>query len=219
MSSKDLQPPRVREPEPAPALVTHGSWPRGFEVNGTLLQELSGDIESDGVELAESRVERPRLDRWALRRGTLVDVIVTEPHIVDLSAREATVRGVRIEGGRIGALDLTGGHVDSLELRGIRIDYVGLAGAKLRDVVVADCHIGALDLPDATLDRVSIEGTAIDELGVRDAKLTHVDLRRATLGQVSDATALRGATITPAQAEQLAVQLARSAGIVLRDAD
>ncbi len=47
--------------------------------------------------------------------------------------------------------------------------------------------------------------------------LDHADLRGAELGITTDATALRGAIVTPAQLTEMAPVLAASLGIVVED--
>jgi uncharacterized protein YjbI with pentapeptide repeats len=67
------------------------------------------------------------------------------------------------------------------------------------------------------ITRFAARGTRISSLIVEHATLQHVDLREADLGGVAGLSALRGATISPWQLQQLAPLLAADRGIAVSD--
>lgn len=166
--------------------------------------------------LTECTVAAASVDRLDLHGATLVDVEFDALKATAVNAREARLRRVRLEGGRLGTLDLAGAEVDEVELRGIRIDYLSLAAAKVEDLLIVDCTIATLDLPQATLSRVRFENTRADEVDTRGMRADSLDLRGLDAASFLDVSSLRGATLTPWQIEQLAPALAASVGIDVR---
>ncbi len=124
---------------------------------------------------------------------------------------------MRVEGGRIGTLDLSDAELDEVRLRGIRIDYLSLAGARVDDLVIADCTIGALDLPGARLTRVAFASTRADEVDTRGLRSADLDLRGLDALAYLDVTGLRDATMSGDQVERIAAALAAGLGIRIRD--
>jgi uncharacterized protein YjbI with pentapeptide repeats len=181
-----------------------------FQLRWTALGETTDAAHSDLTECVFDDVTVETLD---LTGATLVDVEVTGIRATSVPARAARLRRVRFTGGRIGTLDLADAEIDEVELRGIRIDYVSLGGARVEDLLVAGCTIGTLDIPQATLTRVAFEATRADEVDTRGLRCEHVDLRGLEALSYLDLAALRGATLSPAQIEQLAPAFAAALGI------
>ena len=76
--------------------------------------------------------------------------------------------------------------------------------------------IETLDLQGARVERMAIVGGRVTELLLAQSTLVDVDLRGASLEAVVPATALAGATISLAQALDLATGLAAGLGIDVR---
>ncbi|GAA4488871.1 pentapeptide repeat-containing protein [Microbacterium panaciterrae] len=172
-------------------------------------------------DLAHAQFEQCSLsgsaDRVDLTGATLLDVEIVDARTAALSLKDATIRRLRIAGGRIGTLDLSGAHVAELILEHARIDYLSLAAAKIQDSVIADCTLATVDLPMATVTRVRFERSRADEVDTRGLRADSLDLRGLDALAFLDVTALRGTTLTARQVELLAPVFAAAAGIDVQD--
>lgn len=177
---------------------------------------LSGE-----ADLAHSSLEQCRLTADAesvdLTGATLMDVEMDAPRVASMTMRDATVRRLRIVGGRIGTLDLSTARSAELELTGVRIDYLTFGGARLEDALITDCVLRSLDMPQADLTRVRFEGCRAGEVDPRGMKAAHVDLRGLDAEAFLDVNSLRGVTMSPFQVQLLAPVMAAGLGIRLRD--
>ncbi|MDQ4213047.1 pentapeptide repeat-containing protein [Microbacterium capsulatum] len=205
-------PPRVSPPDLPEALNDAAGRRNGDHV----LQRIP--LADD---LAHARFEQCSLsgsaDRADLTGVTLLDVEIVDVRAAVVTLKDATVRRLRISGGRIGTLDLSGAHVAELILEHARIDYLTLAAAKIQDSLIADCTLTTLDLPAATATRVRFERTRVDEVDTRGLRADSLDLRGLDAEAFLDVSALRGATLTPHQVALLAPVFARAAGIDVQD--
>lgn len=156
-------------------------------------------------------------DRVDLTGATLLDVEIADARTPVLSLRDATIRRLRIAGGRIGTLDLSGAHIAELIVEHARVDYLSLAAAKVQDSLIADCTVATMDLPSATMTRVRFERSRVDEVDTRGLHADSLDLRGLDALAFLDVTALRGATLTSRQVESLASVFAQAAGIDVQD--
>ncbi|WP_336854362.1 pentapeptide repeat-containing protein [Sinomonas albida] len=134
-----------------------------------------------------------------------------------LSAPRSRFRDVELEASRIGSAELYDSTWDAVVVRGCKLGFVNLRAAKLTDVLLVGCTIEELDLGRATATRVAFEDCTLDSFDVTAAELRHVDLRGARLGRVGGIEGLRGATVNPYQAAELAEIMAEHLGISVRD--
>lgn len=205
----------------APDLPRELSDADGIAAHADLLQvRITGlDEVTDAAHavLTECAVVAASVDRLDLTGATLADVTIEGLRATAVTARDARLRRVRITGGRIGTLDLATSGLDEVELRGIRIDYLSLGAAKIEDLLIADCTITTLDLPQATVSRVRFENTRADEVDTRGIRADSLDLRGLDAASYLDVGSLRGATLTPWQAEQLSSAFAGALGIDVQD--
>lgn len=206
--------PRVSPPDLPPHLDA-ASARRGADLLAASL-ELTGT-----VDLAHSSLEQCTIaadaDAVDLTGATLIDVDLGGVRIASLRMRDASIRRVRIGGGRIGTLDLSGARIDELLLGQVRIDYLNLGGAKATDVEIERCDIRTVDMPQAELTRVRFSDTRSDEVDPRGMRATHTDLRGLDAGAFLDANSLRGTTLSGFQVQQLAPLLAAGIGIQVKD--
>lgn len=177
------------------------------------LQETT-DLAHATIEQCVIQGQATRVD---LRGATAFDVELTGIRIADLQARALNGRRIRIDGGRIGTLDLTDSRLTEIELRDVRIDYLTLAGARVDHLRMSGCTITTLDMPQAVLSRVAFENTRADEVDPRGMRATDLDLRGLDALSYLDVTALKGATLDSRQVQLLAPALAAAAGIRVLD--
>ncbi|GAA1965759.1 pentapeptide repeat-containing protein [Microbacterium deminutum] len=205
--------PRVSAPDLPRELSDGGPPTRGaesFQVRWTTLEAVTDAAHSA---IAECAFDGVTVDRLDVGGASLVDVELSGLRATALAGRSGRLRRVRFTGGRIGTLDLADAEADEVELRGIRIDYLSLAGARVEDLIVSGCTFGTLDMPQARLSRVAFHDSRADEVDTRGLRCEHVDLRGLEAVSYLDPAGLRGATLSPAQIEQLAPSLAAALGI------
>ncbi len=210
--------------------------PRRVQVELGELPEYEADRFATGDDFEGVRLTFPT-DEPVLTRSTLREVELSGSVLASLETREARLTDVagrrlgvgawqsagarwsrvHLEGGRLGSLDLTGATLDGIRFEGLRIGYLTLAQAALVDVAFVDCEFETLDLPAATCQRVAFEGCRAAELDVRHALFNDTDLRGLAFDGLEGVDALRGATVSGAQAVQLAERLAEAAGIAVAD--
>jgi len=211
-STERPQPPRVSPPDLPDELDDSVGRRHGDHVGQRI--PLAED-------LAHAQFEQCSLsgtaDRVDLTGATLLDVEIVDARTPVLSLKDATIRRLRIAGGRIGTLDLSGAHVAELMLEHARIDYLSLAAAKVQDSLITDCTLATVDLPAATATRVRFERCRADEVDTRGLRADALDLRGLDALAFVDVTALRGTTLTERQVELLAPVFARAAGIDVQD--
>ena len=206
--------PRVSPPDLPPEYAP-GTARRGVDLIAARLElEGTADLAHSSLEQCTISADADTVD---LTGATLLDVAIDQARIASLRMRDAGVRRVRIQGGRIGTLDLSTARIDELELRDVRIDYLNLSGAKAADVEIASSSIRTLDMPQADLVRVRFSDTRTDEVDPRGMKARDVDLRGLDAAAFLDANSLRGTTLSGFQVQQLAPVLAAGIGIHVRD--
>lgn len=206
--------PRVSPPD-LPDDLDDAEPRRGADLIAARL-DLAGS-----ADLAHSSLEQcvftGDVDALDLTGATLLDVDMRDVRAASAPVRNASVRRLRIIGGRIGTLDLSSARIDELELRNVRIDYLNLGGAKAVDVLIVDCQVRTIDVPQAELTRVRFENCTCDEVDPRGLRATDVDLRGLDAIAFTDANSLRGTTLTTFQVQQLAPVFAAGVGIQVRD--
>ncbi|WP_345750359.1 pentapeptide repeat-containing protein [Microbacterium rhizophilus] len=208
--------PRVSAPD-LPARLADAVPRRHGDEHQVRFAGLSGSVDLAHSALEECAIEDAAVDALDLLGATLIDVDVRDLRAASVSARDTTIRRLRISGGRIGSLDLTSARIAEFELRDVRIDYLTLGGARGEDILISGCAIRALDLPQAALTRVAFEDCRADEVDPRGLRAADVDLRGLDAGSFLDVMSLRGVTLSPFQVERLAPAFAAAAGIDVRD--
>lgn len=206
--------PRVSPPD-LPDEIETAEPHRGTDLLAARL-DLTGS-----ADLAHSSLEQcvviADVDTLDLTGATLLDVEMRDVRAASMSLRNASIRRLRVSGGRIGTLDLNGARIDELELNDLRIDYLNLGGAKATDVLIVECQIRTLDMPQAELSRVGFESCRSDEVDPRGLRAKDVDLRGLDAMSFTDAHSLRGTTLTTFQVQQLAPVFAAGIGIQVVD--
>ncbi len=211
-STERPQPPRVSPPD-LPDELDDGAGRRHGDHIGLRIR-LTEDLAHAQFEQCSLSGAAERVD---LAGATLLDVEIVDARTPVLSLKDATIRRLRIAGGRIGTLDLSGAHVAELIIEHARIDYLSLAAAKIQDSLIADCTLATVDVPAATVTRVRFERSSADEVDTRGLRADALDLRGLDALAFLDVTSLRGTTLSSRQVELLAPVFARAAGIDVQD--
>ncbi|QNO37235.1 pentapeptide repeat-containing protein [Protaetiibacter sp. SSC-01] len=186
-----------------------GAMLEGFAFDGLRLDEFS--LRDAHLELCRlTEVSAPETE---LRGASFVEVVIERLDVPVLRGSRASLRDVRIEGGRLGSAELYDSEWRSVHVVGCKLGFVNLRGASLHDVIFTECTIDELDLGSADARRVTLPGTRIRHLDVTHATLADVDLRGCELEELTGAGSLRGAVVDPDQLALLAPILASELGI------
>ncbi len=192
-------------------------------VSGAVLENrhldggVLGDLEAASVALIECMVSDTQGDecRFPGLRSTGTTVIGSS--FATLAVPGATVFSGRLEGVRIGALLMDGSDVSVHRIVASRIDVLSLRDSKVRRLEIVDSQIGLLDLGGSKIREVTVVGGSIDELVPSRGSVEDFDVSRTALGTVADPAALRGLTLSAAQAMTLGTDLARHLGATVVD--
>ncbi|MFS0867578.1 hypothetical protein AB3M83_09655 [Microbacterium sp. 179-B 1A2 NHS] len=208
-------PPRMAAPDLPPDLEP-GELTRSGDITGARVHLAGGRTDAGHSRISECTITAASVDRLDLTGATVSDVYLEQPVATEVIARDATWRTVIVRGGRIGSLDLSRGRWDAVLLEGVRIDYLSAGSATLRDVQVTDCRITAWDAPGARIERLAFSATRVDEFDTREMQAVDLDLRGLDALSFTDVRALRGATMSGAQAAEHATSFAAALGIDVR---
>lgn len=191
-------------------------------------EDLIGDREHDGLELAgadlsgvraldrellECLVSTSRLDDAVLTGSRLRETRFERCEATALRLDASELREVEVDGCRIGAVDAYDAQLRQVRITQCRLGYVNLRGARLHDVLLEGCELEDLDLGSAYVERLALVDCSVGHLLLPGAELVDADLRGAVLHQLTAPEGLRGATVTPAQLDDLAPVLAEHLGI------
>lgn len=149
--------------------------------------------------------------RFALSRLERLDAPV-------FAARRSHWSEIEISSSRIGSAEWSDSDLSRVEVAQSKLGWLNLRGSRLTDVRFTDCQIEELDLSGAAVTRVAFRNTSVNRLILTKATIRHLDLRGAELRTIQDLGALRGATISTFQLDELAGLLAAHLGIIVRTA-
>ncbi|SJN08163.1 uncharacterized low-complexity protein [Leucobacter sp. 7(1)] len=211
----------VLEPLTLPHLEPAGELVPGAreDHDGIAFSELDlGEGNLDGANFTECSFRGLTGDALSLRGSRFTETQFQGLNIPTIRGARVLLRDVELIGSRVGALDLHDGEVRSTLFAESKFGWAGFRAARLTRVIFRGCVFTELDLTGATLEGVSFEDCRTETLQVNAASLSSVDLRGLTiLGTISDAKALRGATISSTQAASLTRVFAQHLGIAVDD--
>lgn len=210
-----LEPLILPHLEPAGDVGPHAR----HDYDGIAFPELdlaAGDL--DGASFTECSFPGLTGESLSLRGSRFAETAITAVNVPTVRGSCALLRDVEWRGSRVGALDFADSGVRSTLFAESKFGWAGFRAARLTRVIFRDCVFAELDFTGATLEGVSFENCRTESLEVNASSLSSVDLRGLTiLGTVSDAKALRGATISAAQAASLTRVFAQHLGIAVDD--
>ncbi|WP_295827266.1 pentapeptide repeat-containing protein [uncultured Microbacterium sp.] len=187
-------------------------------LEGLSFRDLRVDaLDLESADLALCRVDGVRAAEVSLRYATVAESAWSGWDVPILRTARASWRDLEIDGTRSGSVEAYESTWKGVHFVNCRLGFVNLRGAHLQDVAFTDCTIDELDLGQAKLTRFAAPGSRISQLIVEQSTLQHVDLRGADLDGLAGISALRGATISSLQLQQLAPLLAADRGITVRD--
>lgn len=192
----------------ADALAAHSTFERMRYSDA----DLSGR-DLAGVTLSECELSGVSIDDADFTSARMVDTHIERVNAPRFSAARSTLHNVRIDGSRIGAMDMYDSSLRSVVVTDSKISLINLRAGNLRDVLFRGCIIDELDLAEANLMRVAFEDSRVGDLDVNRATLAHVDFRGLEIGTIRNLDGLRGSTMTGHQAVSLSGLFAAHLGI------
>jgi uncharacterized protein YjbI with pentapeptide repeats len=209
-----LRPPDLPPLEPAqPADLLAEGGAEGIEV--------TGDIAA-GQRLAETRFldvawVGADLDDTDFAGARFIGNRFADIACAALKAPGSAWRSSELVRSRIGAVGLEGARLQSVRVADCKIGHLNLHSASIEDLELEDCRLDALELSAASLQRVRLRGCQVGTVTLSGASLTDADLRGAQIERLIGLDGMAGAVITQAQLFDLAPALAEHLGVRVED--
>lgn len=193
--------------------------------------ELNGDFEYDAIHITGttpaqpagsgrlSRVlaERPDLGRARLEPLELVDARLTGAELSNAMLRRVLARRVELLDCRGVGLALDAERASDLYVARCRLDYAQLHIERATGpVVFEECSLREA-VVSGDLSKAVFNGCALDDTEFAASNAAGCDLRGSYLGGVRGLSTLRGAIVDTEQVITAAVQIARAAGLDVRE--
>jgi uncharacterized protein YjbI with pentapeptide repeats len=163
----------------------------------------------------ECAVTKVSVQGGRLQRARFSDVLLRDVRLVATGLAESQWTDVAVVGCVAAGVEAFGAQLRRVTFRGCKLDSVNFRGAVLTEVTFDHCELADVDFAGATLARTSFPASRLARADLTRVSMDAADLRGAELGIIIDSTALRGATISPAQLVQLAPVLAETLGITV----
>lgn len=168
------------------------------------------------VEAAEAEgcvFENSRFTGSCLLRSQLSDSLFSTCDFAEVSAQDVSLIRCVVRGSRITGSSWKSGTFRDVRFEGCVGSPAMLRHMKLYSVVFSDCKLVGLDLQSAEMHNVKFENC--DMTGVQFANVTCgvVRFENCTVIDVGGAVSLKGATVRGPGSMELALSLAREAGI------
>ncbi|MGB6125372.1 MAG: pentapeptide repeat-containing protein [Gordonia sp. (in: high G+C Gram-positive bacteria)] len=174
------------------------------------------DRDLTGTAFTECEFRDLSADNADFLAASFVDTRLDGLNSPRFQAPRSRLRNVEINGSRLGSAEFYEARWQSVHLSDSKVSYINLRFAELTDVLFSDCIIDELDMRGAKANRVSFVNTTVNSLDFSESKLQNVDLRTLELRRISGgAESLKGVTMTPFQASELAPVFAEYFGITL----
>ncbi|MFJ4739093.1 pentapeptide repeat-containing protein [Streptomyces sp. NPDC088775] len=183
---------------------------RAVHFNGTV---LTGAAEV--VELEHSRLSNARFVGASLRQSVLSDSEFDTVDFANFRAQDVSLLRCTVRTSRLTGSHWQSGQFTDVTFEGGRADMAHFRASKLRRVVFQDVNLQQADFQGAELAHVIFEGCNITGGQFANCKMTRVEFTNCTLLDIGGTAGLKGATVRGPGATELALSLARDAGILI----
>ena len=129
---------------------------------------------------------------------------------LDVSLLKCTVSTSRLTGSHWQT-----SHFTDVTFDGWRADMAHFRGSKLRRVLFQDVSLQGADFQGAELAHVSFEGCDLSGAQFANCKMNRAEFTNCTMLDIGGTAGLKGATVRGPGATELALSLARDAGILI----
>jgi uncharacterized protein YjbI with pentapeptide repeats len=180
--------------------------------------EFTADDRANGGRFLESAVTDCVFAGSDLRRARMNELWASGTRLTGVSLVESDWVDSALVGCSLAGVEAFGAILRRVVFRRCKLDSVNLRAARLHEVVFEDCVLRDVDFAEARLEGVTFPGSRLEQARFGRAVLKKTDLRGAVAVDLADGyDSLRGAVISSAQLLDLAPELARTLGIVVRD--
>jgi uncharacterized protein YjbI with pentapeptide repeats len=188
-----------------------------------------GDVDLSGaiVKTADARVRRLRVRESELHGVvfeapaapgmTLLDVVLHDCGLANVSAREASIRRVSAGHCRMVGLDVSGGEIADLRVSDSSLQLASFAGCRLRDVAFEQVNLSEASFLEARLENVQFVDCELAGADFRGARCTGCEIRGSSLAGVEGVAGLRGVRMPWSDVVASAGALAQALGIEVSD--
>lgn len=184
------------------------------ELDGAVLDgvDLTGENGTDSL-LLECTLTRCDLSDVRLAGARFTECRVSWVHGAGTDLSRSQWLDSRIVQPRLGAPQLHGASMRRVRVEGGKVEFANWRGATLRDVAFDGCVLVEPDFAEASLRDVTFDGCRLIEPRFDNVRCQGVDLSGAELVAPTGVASLRGATLSLEQVLDVAPALARQLGI------
>jgi uncharacterized protein YjbI with pentapeptide repeats len=196
-----------------------GRLSREADVDTAQLRELEFDgTDAGSSRFMESTFEHVSFTGCRLRRSRFNDVWLQATRWSGTDAAETQWLDAEFQASILAGIEAWDADMRRVSFFNCKFNSVNLRGTKLNEVHFVDCIMQDVDFAGATMDTVAFPGTSLDGARFDNVKMQKVDLRGIrSLGISSGIAGLKGAMISTGQLVDLAAELARDYGILVKD--
>lgn len=198
--------PRLAEAEE----FTDDAVLRAVHFDGTL---LTGAAEI--LEMENSRLSNARFINASLRQSVLSDSEFDTVDFAGFRALDVSLLKCRVAMSRLTGSHWQSSHFTDVTVEGGRADMAHFRGSKLRRVVFQDVNLQQADFQGAELAHVTFEGCNLTGAQFANCKMSKAEFTNCTMLDIGGTAGLKGATVRGPGATELALSLARDAGILI----
>ncbi|MEV7902149.1 pentapeptide repeat-containing protein [Streptomyces anulatus] len=174
---------------------------------------LTGAVEV--VEMENSLLSNTRFVGASLRQSVLSDTDFDTVDFANFRALDVALLKCRVGTSRLTGSHWQSSHFTDVTVESGRADLAQFRGSKFRRVIFQDVHLQQADFQGAELAHVTFEGCNLTGAQFANCKMTKVEFTNCTLLDVGGTAGLKGATVRGPGATELALSLARDAGILI----
>lgn len=184
---------------------------KGIEYSGTA---LAGRI-AEAVGIEQCRFENARFTGTELRQSVLSDSVFKTCDFAQVRARDVSLIRCTVTSSRITGSSWSSGSFRDVRFESSRSDLALYRYSKFSAVVFSDCNLQGADFQRAELRGVQFQNCDLTGAQFANVEMTNVRFENCTLIDIGGAASLKGVTVQGPGAMELALSLAREAGIVI----
>lgn len=180
-------------------------------------QEFDGS-DAGNARFTESAFTAVKLTEGTLRRARFNDVWLHGVQVIGTDLVETRWLDGEVVNSALAGTAAFGADLNRVAFFGCKLVSVNLRDARLREVAFVDSVLRDVDFGGAELTGVTFPGSTLEDTRFDGARLAKTDFRdAAALGVATGHDSLGGATISLAQALDLAPAFARALGVTVKD--
>ncbi|WP_328749328.1 MULTISPECIES: pentapeptide repeat-containing protein [unclassified Streptomyces] len=183
---------------------------RAVLLNGTV---LSGNVELCDIE--NSRLSNARFIGASLRQSVLSDSEFDTVDFANFRAQDVSLLRCTVSTSRLTGSHWQSGQFTDVTFEGGRADMALFRGSKLKRVVFQNVILQQADFQGAELTHVVFDGCNVTGGQFANATMKRVEFNNCTMLDIGGTAGLKGATVRGPGALELALSLARDAGIAI----